>query len=172
MPKQSLESPPSQRLPHFPDNSSKKKKKILFTHSFHVTFTFHQQISKTDFSSQSKQGQKERVPLPSIDATPTSLGTLGTVLICKKVVQWNKSLHNLWSISVHTVLNNQQKLESELGHQNKDLHSYEEIANTICMHQSSFCWSHLDYNTAVDAVDKMKKQINQGNFWKYMFREN
>lgn len=39
------------------------------------------------------------------------------------------------------------------------------------MHQSSFWWSHLDYNTAVDAVDKMKEQINQGNFWKHMFRE-
>lgn len=69
------------------------------------------------------------------------------------------------------MLNNQQRLESELGHQNKDLHSYEETANTICMHQSSFWWSHLDYNTAVDAVDKMKEQINQGNFWKHMFRE-
>lgn len=96
----------------------------------------------------------KRVPLSSnrLDATPMSLGTLGTVLLYRKVVQWNKSLRNLWLISVHTVLSNQQKLESELGHQNKDLHSYEETANTVCMHQSSFCWSHLDYNRAVDAV--------------------
>jgi hypothetical protein len=33
----------------------------------------------------------------------------------------------------------------------------------ICMHQSSFCWSHLDYNTAADAVDKMEMQISESN---------
>lgn len=39
------------------------------------------------------------------------------------------------------------------------------------MHQSSFCWSHLDYNTAVDAVDKMKRQINKSNFLKRRVRK-
>lgn len=126
---------------------------MLFTRSFHFTFTFHQQISKTDFFHLNpNKVRKKSSSTEHLDATPMSPGTLGTVLLYKKVVSWNKSLHNLWSISVHTVLNNQQKLESELGHQNKDLHSYEETANTICMRQSSFCWSHLDYNTAVDAV--------------------
>lgn len=126
---------------------------MLFTHSFHFTFTFHHQVSKTDFfiSIQTRLERKSS-STEHLNATPMSLGTLGTVLLYKKVVQWNKSRHNLWLISVHTVWNNQQKLESALGHQNKDLRSYEETVNTICMHQSSFCWHHLDYNTAVDAV--------------------
>lgn len=59
---------------------------MLFTRSFHVTFTFHQHISITDFSFRSKQARKEEFLSEHLDATPTSLGTLGTVLLCKKVV--------------------------------------------------------------------------------------
>lgn len=40
------------------------------------------------------------------DATPRSQVNLGTVLLYKKIVWWNKSLHNLWLISVHIVLRN------------------------------------------------------------------
>lgn len=32
------------------------------------------------------------------------------------------------------------------------------------MHQSSFCWSHLDYNTAVDAVDENEKANKSEQF--------
>lgn len=37
------------------------------------------------------------------DATPRSQVSLGTVLLYKKIVWWNKSLRNLWLISVHIV---------------------------------------------------------------------
>lgn len=94
----------------------------------------------------------------SFDATPRNQVNLGTVLLYKKIVWWNKSLHNLWLISVHIVLYNLKQQESELDHQSMGLHSYVGTANITCMHHSFFCWYLLDCNTTADAVDKVEER--------------
>lgn len=76
----------------------------------------------------------------------------GTVLLYKKIVWWNKSLHNLWLISVHTALCSLKKQESELDRQSMGLHSCVGTAGTTCTRRSFFCWCLLDCSTVADAV--------------------
>lgn len=81
---------------------------------------------------------------------------LGTVLLCKRSVWWNKSLRSLWWISVHTVLCNLTRQGSELDHQNKGPHSCVGTASITCTCHSSFWWCLLGCSTTDGAVGKMR----------------